>query len=136
MNIIALSLGEKILLGTLIFSWLTQLSFYIRRVVPLAFYKQKESDFKNQTPASVIICAKNEANNLREFLPSILTRVYPDYEVIVVNDCSEDDTELVLAELKLKYPHLYYTNIPLDRKFSHGKKLAISLGTGQRNKTR
>ena len=128
MNISSLPIVETILLGLLVFSWIIQLSFYIVRVIPLAFYKRKESDLQKQPPTSVIICAKNEAKNLKEFLPTILTQKYEDFEVIVVNDCSEDETELVLAELKLKFPHLYYTNIPLDRKFSHGKKLAISLG--------
>ena len=39
-------------------------------------------------PVSVIICARNEAENLRNFLPSILEQDYPDFEVIVVDDCS------------------------------------------------
>lgn len=128
MDILALTTEEKILLGLLVFSWIIQLLFYLIRVVPLAFYKQKKSDVQKQLPASVIICAKNEAHNLKKFLPTILSQDYSDYEVIVVNDCSEDETELVLAELKSKFPHLYYTNIPIDHKFSHGKKLAISLG--------
>jgi len=46
----------------------------------------------------------------------------------VVNDCSEDDSEMVLARLKQKYPRLYYTNIPMDRRFHHGKKLALTIG--------
>lgn len=128
MNLLALPLVETVLLGILIFSWIIQLLFYLIRVTPLAFYNKKEGDYQKYPPASIIICAKNEASNLREFLPSILNQKYADFEVIVVNDCSEDETELVLAELKLEFPHLYYTNIPLDRKFSHGKKLAISLG--------
>lgn len=128
MEILTLPLEDKILLSLLVFSWLVQMLFYIRRVAPLSFYKQKSTEKTVQAPASVIICAKNEAENLQKFLPSILTQKYPDYEVIVVNDCSEDDTELVLARFKQQYPNLYYTTIPVDHKFSHGKKLAVSIG--------
>lgn len=53
---------------------------------------------------------------------------YRDFEVIVVNDASEDDSLMVLAQLKTEFPQLYYTSIPIDRKFSHGKKLAITVG--------
>ncbi len=79
-------------------------------------------------PISVIICAKNEANNLRQFLPSILTQDYPEYEVIVVNDCSEDDTQDLLEELQEKYSHLRVSTIKKDPKFKHTKKFALLIG--------
>jgi len=105
--------------------------FIFARVSRLAFRKEKIID-SNSTPftplVSVIVCAKNESENLIRFLPSVLQQDYPEYQVIVVNDSSEDDSELVLAKLKSEYPHLYYTSIPKDKKFSHGKKLAITIG--------
>jgi len=79
-------------------------------------------------PVSVIICAKNEEEHLRNFLPGILEQDYPDYEVIVVDDCSTDDTTLLLVELAAKYKKLRYTTITPDRKFTHGKKLAVTVG--------
>ncbi|MDG5799111.1 glycosyltransferase [Marinilabiliaceae bacterium ANBcel2] len=112
----------------LLLSWIMQLWFLLKRVFPLAVYKNPEINHNIEEPLSVIICAKNESNNLKKFLPEILTQEYPNYEVIVVNDCSEDNTETILAELKEKYPKLYYTTIPVDKKFKHGKKLAISIG--------
>lgn len=78
---------------------------------------------------SVIICAKNESVNLKAYLSKILDQDYPNqFEVIVVNDASEDNTELVLSQFKEKYKHLYYTTIPYDKKFRHGKKLAMTIG--------
>ena len=81
-----------------------------------------------QPPVSVIICAKNEQENLKEFLPSILEQNYPNFEVIVVNDGSEDDTEEVLNILSQKYSNLYYTTIPKNVKVLSSKKLAITVG--------
>jgi glycosyltransferase involved in cell wall biosynthesis len=97
--------------------------FYSR----LAFYKEKRKNAK-LCPVSVVICAKDEGENLKKYLPSVLTQSYPDYEVIVVNDCSEDNTAEVLEEFEKKYPRLRTTAIKKDAKFTHGKKLALTIG--------
>ena len=89
----------------------------------------KGSDKKNINEAvSVIICARNEAANLEKFLPSVLEQDYPSYEVIVVNDCSEDKTYDVLGELLVRYPHLKVSSINKDPKFTHNKKFAQFIG--------
>jgi cellulose synthase/poly-beta-1,6-N-acetylglucosamine synthase-like glycosyltransferase len=79
-------------------------------------------------PVSIIICARNEAENLRKFLPSVLEQDYPSFEVIVVNDCSEDSSDDVLGEMLLKYPHLKISSINKDPKFTHSKKFAQFIG--------
>ena len=81
-----------------------------------------------QPPVSVIICAKNEQENLKEFLPSILEQNYPNFEVIVVNDGSYDNTEEVLNLFSQKYSNLYYTTMPNDVKVLSPKKLALTVG--------
>ena len=94
-----------------------------------AFNRIKPSTLSpSPPPVSVVICAKNEADNLRNFLPLVLNQKYHNFQVVVVNDCSIDDTELVLAELKQSHKNLYYTSIPVGKKFFHGKKLALTLG--------
>lgn len=79
-------------------------------------------------PVSVIICARNEENNLAANLVSILEQDYPVFEVVVVNDCSEDDTEQILARLKSQYPHLRSTIIKKTGSFANGKKFAATVG--------
>jgi cellulose synthase/poly-beta-1,6-N-acetylglucosamine synthase-like glycosyltransferase len=86
-------------------------------------------------PVSTIICAKNEATNLRQNLPSILAQRYmnesgkPMYEVIVVNDASVDDTERVLYELLKQYDNLRVVTIAADTDRNlPGKKYALSKG--------
>ena len=108
--------------GTVIVQLFYWLFFYLR----VFFFK---SDGKSvELPVSVVICAKNEAENLRKNLPLILNQKYKDFEVIVVNDCSDDDSEFILHEFIDKYENLYVTQIYKDQKFSHGKKLALTLG--------
>ena len=84
-------------------------------------------------PVSVIICARNEAPNLLQNLPEIMAQRYtspagkPLFEVIVVNDCSEDNTEAVLQQLEQQYENLWHVTIlPEDERCYPGKKFALS----------
>ena len=104
-----------------------QLTYYLFVYSRILFYKQKDRHTSNE-PVSVIICARNEVENLKKYLPIVLTQDYPNYEVIVVNDCSCDESEETLAVLQTKYPRLRVTTINEDKKFYHGKKLALTIG--------
>ncbi|MBN1108326.1 MAG: glycosyltransferase [Bacteroidales bacterium] len=104
-----------------------QLYYYLWFYLPVWWYKHPESK-ESAKGVSVIICARNESGNLREFLPSILEQDYPDFEVIVVNDCSEDDSYNVLGEYLKKYPNLKVSNVNKDPKFAHNKKFAQFIG--------
>lgn len=77
---------------------------------------------------SVIICARNERENLKNNLPKVLSQDYPVFEVIVVNDASTDDSWKVLQELKSKDERLRVINIPLEEKSTIGKKGALQCG--------
>ena len=81
-----------------------------------------------QPPISVIISARNEAENLKQFLPAILGQAYPDFEVVVVNDCSTDSSYLVLEDLSRIYPHLKLVTVTEHRRFKTGKKFALTMG--------
>lgn len=119
---------EVIALSLMGLVWIWQFVFLLRRIRPVAFYSPDEPAPDQLPPVSVVISARNEAENLEKFLPSILEQDYPGFQVVVVNDGSEDDTDLILARFKAKYNNLYYTTIPPDKKFYHGKKLPLSLG--------
>ena len=60
----------------------------------------------HQPPVSVIICAKNEAKHLQEFLPAILEQDYPGFEVLVVNDRSTDGSQFWLENFSKQHPRL------------------------------
>ena len=95
----------------------------------LSVYLKEPYDTKNsKQPVSVIICARNEAENLKNFLPSVLEQDYPDFEVIVVNDCSEDNSYEILGKFLKKYPNLRISTVNKDPKFSHNKKFAQFIG--------
>lgn len=128
MNIPHPNTFETILLALMLLVWLWQFFFLIRRILPVARHKEASLPDSDFPPVSVVISAKNEEENLETFLPEVLNQDYPDFQVVVVNDGSEDDTDMVLTRLKAKHPHLYITRIAPDKKFYHGKKLPLSLG--------
>lgn len=118
---------EWILLALFIFTLVIQCFYYLGIYIRLPLFKPDEPK-KSSKGVSVIICARNEAENLEKFLPLILEQDYPEFEVVVVNDCSTDHSEALLSEMKVKYQNLRFTNIPVNEKFSHGKKLALTIG--------
>jgi glycosyltransferase involved in cell wall biosynthesis len=80
-------------------------------------------------PASVVICAKNEAENLQKFLKVVLIQQYKQYEVIVVNDQSTDNTVDVLVDYYLRNKNLKLINVePGVQKPYAGKKYALMKG--------
>ncbi|GHA46492.1 glycosyl transferase family 2 [Salinimicrobium marinum] len=79
-------------------------------------------------PVSVIICAKNEAENLRKFVPSILNQNYHNFELILINDASSDDTLEVIEEFQELDPRVKIVNVQNNEAFWANKKYALTLG--------
>lgn len=116
-----------ILLITLVLSTAIQLSYYLLIYLRVAIYKQE--DMKNtDIPVSVLICARDEEQNLTNNLPKILSQKYSPYEVFVILDACTDKSVDVVKKLADEYPNLRYTVITKDAKFTHGKKLALTIG--------
>ena len=77
---------------------------------------------------SIVICARNEAENLEKNLPVVLQQDYPDFEVLVVNDGSEDETEEILKKNKSEISILKSITISPEEKIGSGKKYALQKG--------
>lgn len=122
-----------IILAILFLSLIIQLGFYF---IPYTAILRRTRKIKKgnvphnieQPPVSIIICARNEGENLRRFLPLVLEQDYLNYEVIIVNDGSCDDTEDIIKDLQKVYQNLYITNIPQETRIISHKKLAITVG--------
>lgn len=83
---------------------------------------------QEQPPVSVIVYANNESGLLKENLPLMLNQDYPDYEVIVVNDGSTDESDEALTLFGHDYPHLYHTFVPQESKYLSRRKLSLTIG--------
>lgn len=86
----------------------------------------------NNTPknfaVSVIICAKNEAEHLKNFLPSILSQKYPDFEIVLINDASFDNTLEVIETFAAHHKNIKIVDVKNNEAFWANKKYALTLG--------
>ena len=120
-------LNHWIILAFFLIAYLFQLGIYFFVFLKVPLYGKSRK--KDSCPGvSVVICAKNEEQNLRNYLPRILKQDYPEFEVVVVNDSSTDDSEQVLMELAVQHSQLRHTSIPADERLKRGKKLALTIG--------
>jgi len=74
---------------------------------------------------SVVVCAYNAADTLDDCLVSLGTLTYPDYEVLVVNDGSKDNTEAIAR----RYPHVRLITTP-NNGLSTARNIGLSAATG------
>ena len=92
-----------------------------------AFSKPKTPTKKNIS-ISVIICAKNEAENLQRFLPAILEQDYPNFEIVIINDASNDNTLEVIETFGKEHNKIKIVNVENNEAFWGNKKYALTLG--------
>lgn len=106
-----------------------QVFYYLFFFIRLAFYKEKPKNVINEQPVSVIICARNEAENLAKNLPGILFQEYKTtHEIIVVNDNSDDESKYVIDEYKKEFKNLNVVALSHEAKLIQGKKYPLSMG--------
>lgn len=106
-----------------------QLYYYWGIFSKLAFLKQKTPISSKNQPVSVVICARDEAINLQNNLPSVLDQRYSyPHEVILVNDNSLDESRYILEELQKDFPLLNVIELKQEAKFIPGKKYPLSIG--------
>jgi glycosyltransferase involved in cell wall biosynthesis len=93
-----------------------------------AFVKRRKTTQIEPVPVSVIVCAHDEEKNLRELVPQLLSLNYPEYEVIIVEDRSNDDTFDYLLEATRDNPKLKMVRVQQTPDHINGKKFGLTLG--------
>ncbi|RYY65153.1 MAG: glycosyltransferase, partial [Chitinophagaceae bacterium] len=106
-----------------------QLYYYLYFFRRVGTWKPRDREVSRQHPVSVIICARDEDENLVRHLPGVLLQQYPSTrEVVVVNDNSLDDTRYVLEEFQKTYKDLHIVELQQEAKLIAGKKYPLSVG--------
>lgn len=129
-----IEVGFAVLFGLFTAATLVSSLWYLIARLPDATppHSQQEAWKGNLTPVqqqgvTVLICARNEAFNLRRYLPVVLEQASPvPFEVLVVDDASSDDTPDVLTFFQKQYAHLNV--LRLATKNFPGKKYALTQG--------
>jgi glycosyltransferase involved in cell wall biosynthesis len=102
-----------------------QILYLVRFLI--ALWHKRDEGQSLTPPVSVIVCGHDEEQNIRELLPLLLTQDYPEFEVIVVEDRSNDGTYDYLLEMK-GHPRLKIVRVKFLPEHITGKKYAITLG--------
>lgn len=120
---------ELILFTALCAVTAVQLFYYLFFYIRVAFFKPRVKTQQLQHPVSVIICARDEDENLARNLPGVLVQQYSSsHEVVVVNDNSLDDSKYILQELKKTFKSLNIVELTQEAKLISGKKYPLSVG--------
>lgn len=127
-----MTMPDYALCGALLVVFVLQMYYYLRYMAGVnrrlrAVCKGDVARPIARPAVSVVICARNEAYNLEAYLPVWLTQQYPVYEVIVVDDGSEDHTRDILEQYMRIYPNLHVTFVPHDVRVRSSKKLGLTL---------
>lgn len=106
---------------------LIQLFYYVVVFGKFAFSKTQKSTPK-KIPISVIVCAKNEAENVAKFVPLLAEQDYPDFELVLIDDASSDGTLDLFEAFEKQYPNIRLVKVENNEAFWGNKKFALTLG--------
>ncbi|KAF2519401.1 glycosyltransferase [Flavobacterium salilacus subsp. salilacus] len=106
---------------------IVQLVYYLAIFGKFAFAKSKPATPK-KIPISVIVCAKNEAEKVKQFVPLLAAQNYPDFEIVLIDDASADDTLDIFEEFEKQYSNVKLVKVENNEAFWGNKKYALTLG--------
>jgi len=106
---------------------IVQLVYYLIIFGKFAFAQPQEITPK-RIPVSVIVCAKNEAEKVKHFIPLLAEQDYPDFEIVLIDDASSDDTLDIFEEFEKQYSNIRLVKVANNEAFWGNKKYALTLG--------
>lgn len=104
-----------------------QFVYYIIVFGKFSFAKPQNKKLK-RIPISIIVCAKNEEDNVRVLIPLLLNQEYPQFEIVLIDDASSDATLEVFEEFKKLHSNIKLVKVDNNEAFWGNKKYALTLG--------
>ncbi len=104
-----------------------QLFYYLGVFGKFAFAKPQHVTPK-KLPVSVIVCAKNEEENVKKYIPLLAQQDYPDFEIVLIDDASSDETLEVFEEFEKEFSNIRLVKVENNEAFWGNKKYALTLG--------
>lgn len=90
--------------------------------------KLKATNLSKPEPVSIVVAAKNEYQNLQRLLPVLNDQTHPDFEIIIINDNSADETYDFLKAQTAIYNRLKVVTVENTPDHVNSKKYALTLG--------
>jgi biofilm PGA synthesis N-glycosyltransferase PgaC len=124
-NFQILTTTDLVLMASISLVFLVQIYYLLRYYLKLALHKDGSANpILNQV--TIIIPVRNEEERIREILNNFVDQQFEDYQLLVINENSEDNTFEILNVLTETNPKLKVTSLSQEIRFS-GKQ-AINIG--------
>lgn len=104
-----------------------QFLYYVVFFGKFSFYKAQKGTPK-RIPISVIVCAKNEAENIQKLVPLLAEQDYPEFEIVLIDDASSDETLDLFEAFEKQYSNIKLVKVENNEAFWGNKKFALTLG--------
>ena len=104
-----------------------QFLYYILIFGKFSFAKTQTATPK-RIPISVIVCAKNEEENVRNLIPLLVAQNYYQFEIVLIDDASSDSTLEVFEEFEKIHSNIKLVKVENNEAFWGNKKYALTLG--------
>lgn len=107
---------------------LIQTVYYLFIFGTFSFAKKQEKTTIKNLSVSVIVCAKNEEVNVKELIPLLANQNHSNFEIILIDDASRDETLEVFEEFEKQYNNVKLVKVENNEAFWGNKKFALTLG--------
>ena len=104
-----------------------QFLYYIVIFGKFSFAKPQTATPK-KIPISVVVCAKNEEENVKKFIPLLAEQNYHTFEIVLIDDASSDSTLEIFEEFEKQYSNVKLVRVENNEAFWGNKKFALTLG--------
>lgn len=103
-----------------------QLFYYLGVFSSFSFSKESENNPK-RIPVSVIVYARNQAEEVKKLLPHLVNQNYHDYELVLVDNASSDETLDIFKEYAQMFANIRLVRVENNETFWNNKKYAQTL---------
>lgn len=117
----------NILLVSFIVVVCVQVIYYLLIFGNFSFGKIKNGT-GSKIPVSVIVCAKNEAENIKNYFPLLINQNYPEFEIVLIDDASTDETLSLFEGYEKEHSNIKLVKVKNNEAFWGNKKYALTLG--------
>lgn len=124
-NFQMLTVSDIVLLASLALVFLIQIYFLLVYYLKLARHKDGMPN-QGTNQVTIILPVRNEEERIREILDKFTAQQFDDYQLLVINEYSEDSTFEILNVLAETNPKLKVTSLSQQTMFS--EKQAINIG--------
>ena len=116
--------------GVFVFFFLLQVYYYLAYWLPVIRRAGRKLEYMEAgtEPVSVILYARNQADEILRNLPIWMEQEYPEYEIVLVNDRSYDESQDIIISMQARFPNLRVVDVQEQDKHPTDRKFAIALG--------